>query len=106
MAEQYSVKDYNAFTQGISTTNKYSEDLSSKLEEANTLTSSLNDNSIFMGPACDECINMNENIKTGLTTAINNFQDVSNKIDKTAANYQGADNTATKTITDVKTSTR
>ena len=55
--EKYEVKDYQIFDNAQSTVSKLNDDLDESNTSIEKCKTSLSDDTIFMGPVADECIN-------------------------------------------------
>ena len=91
MAEEYEASDYGIFTDAIGTTKKMNEELSSINDSINEVSNSLNDESVFMGPAADEAQNGFNSVKSRIETLVGNYNTIATVLDDTATNYDAGD---------------
>lgn len=101
----YSVSDYNVFTNAISTTKTFSGKLTeveTTCEEAKTI---INDTAIFMGPVQENCMEEFAKINTDFTQIVENTNKIATHLQTMSDSYKSADSEATKTITETTAST-
>ena len=71
---EYSFSDYGIFNDAISTTNNVNSSINDYGEDIVKCKNELNDESVFMGPICDECLTVFETINTAVTETVENFK--------------------------------
>ena len=94
MSENYEVSSYGIFDDAISTTKKMNEDLATINDSITEAGESLNNESVFMGPAADESQNGFESVKSRIEILTGNYNNIATLLDDTAANYKSGDTTA------------
>ncbi len=92
--EEYSVSDYGIFNDAISTTKSLADSLNSIQEDVNTCKTKLNDESVFMGPICDSCVEGFNSMDGKITALVSNFNSISSYINDTAVAYKNGDQAA------------
>ncbi len=95
---EYNVSDYGIFTNSINTTKV----LNSKFEEMKTSStnckSTLSNQAVFMGPACDSCLQALASADSKLVTLTDNFSTIISYLAETSANYQAGDQAASNVL--------
>ncbi len=98
MSEKYSVSDYGIFDNAVSTTSKVSNTMTTSKSTINECRSNLNNESVFMGPLCDEAVNGFSTASTSITQILDNFSKISSYITETSNNYKSGDENASNTV--------
>ena len=101
MAESFSASDYVIFDDAIGTTKKMNEDLSTINDSIREVNNSLNNESVFMGPAADESQRGLESVKSRIEILTSNYNTIANYLDETAESYKSGDEAASKQILNV-----
>lgn len=101
---EYKVSDYGIFTDAIGTTNKFNESLKSNQKEIESIKTKLSNESVFMGPACDEAIKGFSGVSTKIDLLVNNYKTMGDYLNSTASNYKAGDDSANKTVLSVSSS--
>ncbi len=96
--EEYKVNDYSEFDDGISTTNSYIDKLNTSIDSIANQMTSLNNESTFMGPACDSAVQAHTAIGKALSSNVSNFQSISSYLGNTSDNYKAGDKAASETV--------
>ena len=105
MNEEYTVSDYGIFTSAIETTNQLNEKLETSKGDTADCKTRLGDDSIFMGPICDSCLEALDNVTNKITTLTSNFTKIESYLEETSSTYQKADSEATTTIISLDSAT-
>ena len=95
---EYKVSDYGIFSDAVGTTNKFNEQLSTSKEDINSCSTKLNNESIFMGPACDEAVKVCKSGCSKLELLSGNYTTMGDFLKTTASNYKAGDDKAKTTI--------
>ena len=96
---EYKISDYGIFNDAISTTSKVNESLTNNQTTINDCSNNLNNESVFMGPICDEAVNAFSEVSVKLNELTENFSTISTFINETAESYKDGDVAATKEVT-------
>lgn len=96
----YEVSDYGIFSDGIASTNSLNDSFKTASDDMNTAATVIKDDSVFMGPAADECRTQVEKINTLFTASVENFSTLSSYLAQSSGNYKAGDDAASKTVTD------
>lgn len=102
---EYNISDYSIFDNAISTTNQAQqavEECATSIIEAKTIIS---DNSIFMGPICDDCLNGINTLTDELNTLMGNLTTITSYLSTTSSNYQTGDSAASNTVLNLNNQT-
>ena len=94
----YSIKDYGIFQDAVTTTNNFSTAATTGSEVINSCKTALSNDSVFMGPACDSCIEALNNSYSKLENIIANCASVVSYFGETVATYKTGDNKAAKIL--------
>ena len=92
--EDYKVSDYGIFNDAISTTKSFTDILNSIQEKMNDCKSKLNNESVFMGPICDSCVQGFGTVDGEITSLVGNFGTISSYLNDTATAYINGDTEA------------
>ncbi len=98
MNENYSVSDYGIFDSAVSTTSKVTESLNTSKTTITECKTNLSNESVFMGPLCDEAVNGFSKVDASVTQILDNFSKISSYITETATNYKSGDESASNTV--------
>lgn len=98
MSENYSVSDYGIFDNAVSTTSKVIEKLNESKTTIDECKTNLSNESIFMGPLCDEAVNGVSTSSANITQALDNFSEISSYIADTSSKYKAGDEAASNTV--------
>ena len=98
MNENYSVSDYGIFDSAVSTTSKVTESLNTSKTTITESKTNLSNESVFMGPLCDEAVNGFSKVDASVTQILDNFSKISSYINETATNYKSGDESASNTV--------
>ena len=99
---EYSFSDYGIFNDAISTTNNVNSSIIDYGEDIVKCKNELNDESVFMGPICDECLTVFETINTAVTETVENFKKINTYVDSVAKAYKNGDKDAASIVLDLK----
>ncbi len=103
--EEYKVSDYGIFNNAINTTTKAITDIKNIQTTINDCSERLKDQSIFMGPCQESCIQSIDKAILDTTTLSENFNTISTYLNSVATTYQTGDQKAAETVTDATAST-
>lgn len=98
MSENYNVSDYGIFDNAVSTTSKVSEELNVSKTTIDECKTNLSNESVFMGPLCDEAVNGFSTSSANITQALDNFSKISSYITETSSKYKAGDEAASNTV--------
>lgn len=98
MSENYKVSDYGIFDNAVSTTSKVSDTITTSKSTINECRSNLSNESVFMGPLCDEAVNGFSTVDSSITQILDNFSKISSYITETSNNYKSGDDAASSTL--------
>lgn len=102
MEKEINIGNYASLDEGSKTASTYSSNLSDLASQAISQITKLNNESVFMGPACDQSVSAFKSIESSLSTSAGIFQATSATINTVKENYELADTEATKTISETK----
>ena len=94
--EKFEVKDYQIFDNAQSTVSKLNDDLDESNTSIEKCKTSLSDDTIFMGPVADECINAFGKVSKGISNLITNSNTIKNYLAEVSDGYKSGDNKAAK----------
>lgn len=94
----YKFDDYGIFSNAVSTTNKLCSISTSLNDAVVEAEQKLSDQSIFMGPIADECVQAISSLSTSINDVKSNFETISSYLISTAQNYKTTDTNASNTI--------
>ena len=104
MNENYNVSDYGIFSNAINS----SKNINTKVDDTKTILTEcegkLNE-STFMGPAADSCLEGLHSASSKLTSLESNFTTISDYLVETSNNYQKGDTEASNTVLKVDSGT-
>ena len=95
---QFKANDYGSFNDAIGKTKKIDEELDKAKTTINTNKSTLTNESVFMGPICDNIKEAFESLTKTLDSVIVNYNTLSGYLDETLSSYESADKIATDKI--------
>ena len=91
MAEKYEASSYRIFDDAISTTKKMIGDLDTTNDSINKTGNSLNNKSVFEGPAADEAQNGFKGVQKRIEKLKGNYDTIATLLNETAENYKSGD---------------
>jgi len=94
----YEVSDYGIFDSAVSTTTTVNSTLTDNQTTISECKTTLNDQSVFCGPICDECIEAFADVDTSVTQLVDNFTKISDYIKEVAAAYKSGDTDASNVV--------
>ncbi|MBP5678858.1 MAG: C39 family peptidase [Bacilli bacterium] len=94
----FSFSEYGIFADGISTIHTLNEKWKQGQSELTTYSSKLADSSIFMGPACDSCIDGMKKSDSKVSTLVGNFSQIYQFLITSAEDYQKSDQDSKVTV--------
>ena len=95
---QFKANDYGSFNDAIGKTKKIDEELDKAKTTINTNKSTLSNESVFMGPICDNVKEAFESLTKTVDGVIVNYNTLSGYLDETLSSYESADKIATDKI--------
>ena len=98
MGEDFEFDSYGIFSDGVQNMNTLNDCLSDNQPIIDTSRESLKDESIFMGPICDSCVEGFESADKRLSTMIASFTTMANYLVETAENYDESDTEAARMV--------
>ena len=93
---EYNISDYGIFSDAISTTTTLSSSVDTCQSSLNTCNNTINNESVFMGPIAEKCIQFLNNLSTDLDSVKANLGTMSNYLIQTSANYKAGDEAASQ----------
>jgi hypothetical protein len=96
--KEYNV-DYQEMESAKSTTDSFIDVLNTSMDSVSKQMSNLNNESVFMGPACESAVQAHTTILAALSSNVSNFHAVSNYLETSEENYKAGDSTASDTVT-------
>ena len=94
----YSVSDYVIFSDGINTTKTYNNQIDSLQTDLSNSKIKIADQSIFMGPIQENCLEEFETLDTSMTTMSQNLSTISSYLSEICNAYQTGDKKASQTV--------
>ena len=94
----YKVSDYGIFQDAIGTTNKLNEKISSTKSATKDVKNIIDNDTIFMGPMADSCIEGIENLTISMQNRRTDFNAMTSYLVETSNNYQVGDQEASDTV--------
>ncbi len=85
------VSDYQLFDNGVEIINSFKEKETSTSNKINEIANQLNDESIFLGPVCDNCKSATDQLKKSVDTNISNLQTISKLLSDIYTCYKNSD---------------
>ncbi len=101
---EYELSDYGIFSDAIGSTNAYSNTINQASEAIKKGQTILSDQSIFMGPAQESCLNHLTKYNTNFTDYVNNMTKISSYLTDTAIAYKNGDQSASNMVLGTSTS--
>lgn len=95
---EINVSDYQILSNAVSTTNTYKQRISEVQTSTDSVKQIISNQSVFMGPIADNCIQEFGTLTTDLTTMTSNFTTMSAFIDEANTAYKAGDASAAKTL--------
>ena len=93
---EYNISDYGIFSDAISTTTTLSSSVDTCQSSLKTCNNTINNESVFMGPIAEKCIQFLNNLSTDLDSVKANLGTMSNYLIQTSANYKAGDEAASQ----------
>lgn len=94
----YKFDDYGIFNDAVKTTSTLKDSYISSKNDIDTVKTTINNDSVFMGPIADECRTEVNNICTDLEVINDNFSMIQDYLVSTSENYKVSDNNASSVI--------
>ncbi len=95
---EYNVEDYNLFDEAISTTNTFKNNLDSVSELVNESKNIIGNQSVFMGPIQENCMEVFGKLNTSLDSITTNFTTMASFLDSANTSYKNGDKNASNLI--------
>ena len=95
---EYSISDYGIFSSAVGDAKSLGTSLATGKSALAACKTQLSDGSIFMGPACDNCLSVLTNADSKLVTNTDNFSALEKFLIETSSNYQSGDQNAASLI--------
>ena len=95
---QYEFSDYAIFEEGCGTVKVFNDNLSTNTDTINKCKSELNNQSVFMGPICDSCVEGLESANSILTAIATNLNTISSYLTEVSTAYKNGDSNASNKI--------
>jgi len=96
--EEFKISDYGIFSDAVSTVSQVNESLTNAVTTLNECRTKTDDDSIFMGPVSDSCVDGFGKIDTKIESETTNFGKIQEYLISTATNYKNGDTAAMNTI--------
>lgn len=93
---EYNISDYGIFSDAISTTTSLNSNIDTCQSSAKTCTDTISNESVFMGPIAEKCVQFLNNLSTDLDSVKANLGTMSNYLIQTSANYKAGDEAASQ----------
>ena len=94
MSRTIEVKDYEAFSNGVSTVNALQKSIESENTKITSSAEKLGSDTIFAGPISDSCQQGFEVLAKRLSLMMENMTTIADYLNKTKSSYESADNDA------------
>ena len=94
----YEFIDYGIFTEGVSLINTLNSNVQTGQDTVSNCGTRIKDESIFMGPICDSCVEGFLSADTRLTTMASNFTTIADYLVETSSTYKEGDDSSVKKI--------
>ena len=88
---EFSVSDYGIFNDGVKSINTLIDKLGSIQSDLSTAKTTLNSDSVFMGPICDNCVEKFGKIDTSVKSIVSNYSKIGKYLTDTALEYDESD---------------
>lgn len=95
---EYNVEDYNLFDEAISTTNNFKNNLDSVSDMVNESRTIISNQSVFMGPIQENCVEVFGKLDTSFDSIVTNFTTMANYLDQANTSYKNGDQNASNLI--------
>ena len=95
---EYSISDYGIFSDAVATTSQVQQNIESSNTILKEAQQSINNESIFMGPICDSCVNGFTKASTSFTKLNENFTSIKSYLVESVTNYKEGDDTSAKVL--------
>ena len=95
---EYKVKDYGIFGDAITTTNTMHDSISDAMETTSDCNTKISDQSVFMGPIQENCIEEFTSLDKSLESLENNYSAFSTYLQDVSVAYQNGDKEASNVI--------
>ena len=96
--EEYKVGDYGIFSDGVATTQALGKDVETDLSSLGDQMTKLSDQTVFMGPICDSCVDGFTKASASITLLSQNLASIANYLIDVSSNYQAGDENAKQKI--------
>ena len=96
--QDYNVSDYEIFTNATATITKYNESVDTAQTTATECQTTLKDESVFMGPIQENCMQEFAVLAVEMKALVENFTTLSSFLQQSSQNYQSGDQKADTTI--------
>ena len=95
---EYSISDYGIFSDAIATTSQVQQNIESSNTILKEAQQSINNESVFMGPICDSCVNGFTKANSSFTKLNDNFTAIKSYLIESANTYKNGDMGASNAI--------
>ena len=96
--DKFSITDYGIFNNAISTTALTNSKVTECNASLNDSLTKLSNESVFMGPVAEECVNLINELDTSLNTIGENFKTIADFLTTASATYKNADSKANQAV--------
>ena len=96
--EEFEVSDYGIFTDAVNTTNTLKSQIDDCQNRFNSAKNIVSDNNTFMGPVCDNVIEMFNKIDSLITDMTDNYNTINNYMIEVADAYAKGDKDAASVL--------
>ena len=94
----YGFNNYGIFSDAITTIQTVNNDMTTAKDTLTECKTKIADQSIFMGPAADECTSKMDVVNTKITTMVENFSTMGSFVNQAASDYKKTDEKAQETV--------
>ena len=98
---EYNVSDYGIFTNGIATVGNFNNSIETGKAAVAEAKTTLSNEAVFKGPACDSCLEGIANTESKLGTMTTNFTTIADFLKTSSTNYQSGDQNASNTVLNI-----
>ena len=102
MDEKYKVEDYGIFSDAIATTNKLKASIDSAQSSFNEVKNVVDNDSVFMGPCADSCVDALNKMNNSMTIMTENFSAINQYLLDVCNAYKAGDKDASNVILELK----
>ncbi|MBP5678859.1 MAG: hypothetical protein J6X28_03425 [Bacilli bacterium] len=95
---QYEFGSYGIFSDGVNTCKTFNNEVNTNMDILSTCQTQLNNGSVFMGPACDSCVEGFSKASSKLTSCVTNFSAIGSYLVESSSTYKAGDDASTKLI--------